>query len=110
MTDRDDLLDIEEDARGIAKARGTGDSVPEERMYMRQLAHEEGMRRMEMGLIGKFIGGLGEKESNIVSVVLATAFLVLVLGIFYDTTGLIAPSMLSIVTLTLGYMFGSTRR
>jgi hypothetical protein len=80
-------------------------------------AHEHNMRKLELGYVGLIFGGGSEKSGNIALITIIIVFLLL-LFIFYrigvaangDLLIKIASPLLSIITLALGYLFGSSRK
>lgn len=77
-------------------------------------AHERAMHAAELGWVGKFIGSKSEKPGNISAIVILLC-IILVIGAFFalDTSkqGVLFERIFSgsmaIVTLALGYLFGS---
>jgi hypothetical protein len=81
------------------------------------LAHEQEYFRKELGWLGKPFGGRSEKPGNISALVIVLCFGAMAI-VYLKPSGLGAgitikeafQSLMSIVTLILGYLFGSNDR
>lgn len=85
-------------------------AVDEEKMF----AHEENMQNAQLGWIGKVWGAKSEKPGNVSAIIAIVFALYLGLLIFYQPTNEkfddIFAGVTSIITLILGYLFGSSDR
>jgi hypothetical protein len=77
-------------------------------------SHAERMHKMDLGVIGKVVGGRSEKAGNIAFITIflcALAIVIVSLRIDWSTQGEIGFKVLagifSIITLALGYIFGA---
>ena len=76
--------------------------------------HKENMQHAELGWLGKIWGGRSEKPGNVGAVVLVFLVLIIIyMAVFkHDVTNFkdIMTGFSSIITLILGYLFGSSDR
>lgn len=76
--------------------------------------HEENMQNAQLGWIGKIWGAKSEKPGNVSAIILIILALYLGILIFnfseLETFGDIFAGLTSIITLILGYLFGSSDR
>ncbi|WP_139250791.1 hypothetical protein [Palleronia salina] len=83
-------------------------AADEERMF----AHEENMQNAQLGWIGQFWGAKAEKPGNVSAIValLLAIYLGVLIFFFPDSSifGDVFAGLTSIITLILGYLFGSS--
>lgn len=83
-------------------------AADEEKMF----AHEENMQNAQLGWIGKFWGAKAEKPGNVSAIValLLAIYLGVLIFVFPDSSifGDVFAGLSSIITLILGYLFGSS--
>jgi len=103
---------IDKTSVSIPKNRG-GKATSE----LDQLTHEQETFKNELGWLGRPFGGRKEKPGNISGLVIVACFALLLVAYLYpptDNLGMtfeqIFAGLLSIVTLILGYLFGSNDR
>ena len=84
---------------------------------LKELAHNERNFRNELGWLGRTFGGRREKSGNISGLVICACFVFLIVAYFHphkEEMGIsferIFSGLLSVVTLILGYLFGSNDR
>ncbi|MCY4300348.1 MAG: hypothetical protein OXC68_01250 [Aestuariivita sp.] len=84
---------------------------------LNQLTHEQETFKSELGWLGRLFGGRKEKPGNISGLALVACFAFLLIAYIYPSTegsGVtferIFAGLLSVVTLILGYLFGSNDR
>lgn len=81
-----------------------------------QLDHEHKTFQNELGILGKLFGGRREKSGNISGLVVVVCLIMMIIAAFLYSQGdstrmyfeTIFSGLLSVVTLTLGYLFGSS--
>ena len=73
-----------------------------------QYDHQHRTKQADLGLIGKLVGSSTEKAGNISFIVLVVYFGIVVASLFWakESTSMLLPHFLSILTLVLGYLFG----
>ena len=79
----------------------------------RNFEHVENIQRTNLGWIGRILGSQSEKPGNIAAVLLILLMVYLSFLTFKLDEGLhpdIVSSTFSVLTLILGYVFGSSRR
>lgn len=120
-----DSLEEKIDSGQIAKTPMEGASPSNEYIAVKEAEHTFANNQLEkeLGFLGRIAGGRGEKPGNVSAFVVAAAFFligvcitVVVLGWFYtinpsglyDVVERIFFSLVSLITLALGYLFGST--
>ena len=83
------------------------------------LAHEQEYFRKELGWLGKPFGGRAEKPGNISALVIVLCFVAMFIIYVWPPSATLGPvmtveriysSLISVVTLILGYLFGSNER
>lgn len=83
-------------------------AADEEKMF----AHEENMQNAQLGWIGKFWGAKAEKPGNVSAIValLLAIYLGVLIFVFpgSEKFGDVFGGLTSIITLILGYLFGSS--
>ena len=83
-------------------------AADEEKMF----AHEENMQNAQLGWVGKFWGAKSEKPGNVSAIValLLAIYLGVLIFCFPDSEifGDVFGGLTSIITLILGYLFGSS--
>ena len=85
-------------------------AASEEKMF----AHKENMQSAQLGWIGKFWGAKAEKPGNVSAIValLLAIYLGVLIFFFPESTVFsdVFAGLTSIITLILGYLFGSSER
>ncbi len=94
-----------------------GDSKNLARKESDHLAHEQEYFKKELGWLGRPFGGRSEKPGNISALVIVLCFAAMAIVYMYPDklgTGVSVKeafqSLMSVVTLILGYLFGSNDR
>ncbi len=78
--------------------------------------HEKGMSELEAGWLGVFLGSKSEKPGNVAFIAIIFCFIFIILAFcLIDTKESdffmkILASMMSVISLALGYLFGSSDR
>ncbi|MFV0408401.1 MAG: hypothetical protein ACK5LJ_01480 [Paracoccus sp. (in: a-proteobacteria)] len=99
-----------EDAQAVTVSPPKPDrmAADEEKMF----AHEENMQNAQLGWIGKFWGAKSEKPGNVSAIValLLAIYLGILIFAFPSSPifGDVFAGLTSIITLILGYLFGSS--
>jgi hypothetical protein len=116
MEDSDKAVSLDRIAAAPVEIPDTG-SLGKAKQEAEYLAHQQGMFRKELGWMGHPFGGRSEKPGNISALVIILCFCAM--GVVYFFPRDLGPgislkeafqSLMSVVTLILGYLFGSNDR
>jgi len=109
-----DLSAIDAEAAKLSASSSSSEVEPaaqdEARAFETRLSHDRSMRQMELGWFGRAFGYGDEKKGNVIAICIGACLgMIAILTIIpWGTTvsEKAVPSLISIVTLALGYLFG----
>ena len=112
----DDIDDTPETPPVEPKRLKVTAAIEQRRHFVRVLEHQRETFQSELGLLGKLFGGRKEKPGNISGVALIFCLLYLAVAHHqatsesWDSFERVFTGLISVVTLILGYLFGSSDR
>jgi hypothetical protein len=107
-----DLSPLDDEAAAIRAAGGGNAPLAEDeqRAFTARADHAQKMRKIDLGWFGRIFGSGDEKKGNIAGGAILVSFgMVAALLIFAEDAPLrekVVTSLINIVTLSLGYLFG----
>lgn len=104
---------IAADARAAEQALGplTNNTAAKKELgaFQAESHHARKMKEMEVGWLGRLFGSGDEKIGNIVGFIVVISSVLLFVELFRDGDAEIKTSLIGMITLGLGYLFGSRR-
>ncbi len=104
---------IDPDAEEISSLPSSVTAQQEEKFYSRgEMQHRIEMQKLELGYLGQFFGSGSKAGTNIAGITAVVALMLFVLTFCFkiDEVGAVRSGILSIVTSSLGYIFGASSK
>jgi len=91
---------------GLGKIDADTRARREQRPFESAELYRHRIRAMDIGHLGRLFGAGEEKRGNIVGLAVCMSFTLLFVSLFFDIENETRTSLVSIITLALGYLFG----